>query len=256
MSTTIDLSGLVAVVTGAASGQGAAEAAALSAAGAKVIATDIQDPLEPFDAAITFRRLDVSSADDWDALASWIAEHYGHVDVLVNNAGVPVMGGVADVPLDDWNFAFAVNVTGPLLGIQSLLPLMRSGASIVNIASIAALTGHWPVAYTASKWALRGLSRVASNDLGRRGIRVNTVFPGYIDTPMVAAGGEEFKRLSIEDVPLGRIGMPRDVAPLVVFLASPASSYISGAEIPVDGGETAHGGMKKFLDVLNPQVAP
>ena len=144
----------------------------------------------------------------------------------------------------------AVNVTGPLLAIQTLAPLMTDGGSIVNVSSIAATTGHFPPAYTASKWALRGLSRVASVELGRLGIRVNTIMPGVIVTPMAADAPEAFTRLVIDEIPLGRRGTAEDVAPLVVFLISDESRWISGAEISVDGGQAAHGGMKRLSDAV------
>jgi 3alpha(or 20beta)-hydroxysteroid dehydrogenase len=144
----------------------------------------------------------------------------------------------------------AVNVTGPLLGIQSLLPLMPRGASIVNVGSVAALTGHYPVAYTASKWALRGLSAAASLELGPRGIRVNMLHPGFIETPMTASAPEAMRRVSVEQTPLGRTGAVEDIAPLVVFLVSEESSFVTGAEIPVDGGYSTHGGAKAVSDAL------
>lgn len=250
------VTGKIAVVTGGASGQGAAEAAALAAEGAIVYAADVQDPIDPTPAGVTPWRLDVTSLTDWTALAEHLQREHGRADVLVNNAGTVGRSQIADVDLELWNRVMAVNVTGPLLGMQTLSPLMASGSSIINISSVAGLTGHWPAAYTTSKWALRGLSRVANNELGARGIRVNTVFPGYIQTPMVAASGPEFIELSIGEIPLARLGTVDDVAPLIVFLASDESSYISGVEIPVDGGQWSHGGTKRFRDAAhsNPEL--
>ena len=115
---------------------------------------------------------------------------------------------------------------------------------------MAGLTGHYPVAYTVSKWGLRGLSRVASLELGPRGIRVNTIFPGYIETPMTASAPPAFRAANIAETPLGRTGSADEVAPLVVFLISDESSYITGAEIVVDGGQTAHGGTKSLSDAV------
>jgi 3alpha(or 20beta)-hydroxysteroid dehydrogenase len=126
---------------------------------------------------------------------------------------------------------------------------MTGGGSIVNIASIAALSGHYAAAYTASKWGLRGVSRTASMELGRFGIRVNTIFPGVIATPMVETP-ETWTRRLVDEVPLGRPGTAEDIAPLVVFLISDESSWISGAEIAVDGGQAAHGGMKGLADLI------
>jgi 3alpha(or 20beta)-hydroxysteroid dehydrogenase len=141
-----------------------------------------------------------------------------------------------------------INLTGTLLGIQTVAPLMPAGGSIVNVSSIAGLSGHYAAAYTVSKWGVRGLSRVASLELGDRGIRVNTVLPGYIETAMTASAPEWFRAANIEQTPLGRTGMPEEVAPLVVFLISDESAFISGAEIVVDGGQTGHGGTKRFSD--------
>ena len=249
--------GKVVVVTGAARGQGAAEAEALAREGAIVVATDVADepagPLVPSgDApgAVRYRRLDVSQPDDWRDLADWIGGEHGRVDGLVNNAGVTHRARLGEVELADWERVFSVNVTGALLGIQGLMPLMPRGASIVNVGSLASLTGHYTVAYTASKWALRGLSRVASMELGPRGIRVNAIHPGYIETPMTASAPAAFLEANNAATPLGRGGTVDEVAPLVVFLVSDKSSFISGAEIPVDGGQWAHGGAKSLSDAL------
>lgn len=252
------VAGKVVVVTGAAGGQGAAEVAALAHEGATVVATDLPDAAaddvvasaEGASGTITYRRLDVARPDDWRELAEWLETEQGRVDGLVNNAAVTHRARIDEVALDDWERVFSVNVTGPLLGIQALVPLMREGGSIVNVGSLAALTGHYTVAYTASKWALRGLSRVASLELGPRGIRVNTIHPGYIETQMTASAPAAFLEASIELTPLGRPGRPEDVAPLIVFLISDESAYISGAEIAVDGGAAAHGGAKSLSDAL------
>jgi 3alpha(or 20beta)-hydroxysteroid dehydrogenase len=249
------LDGQIVLITGAASGQGAAHAAALAAHGATVIATDINDPATPLPAGVIFRALDVTDETQWATTAGWVASTYGRLDSLINNAGAPWPAGVLEVALDDWNRTFAINVTGPMLGIKHLAPLMIHGGSIVNVSSLAGLVGALMPAYTASKWALRGLSRSASQELGPRGIRVNTIFPGYIDTPMVAPLGQVFRDVTLADVPLCRLGRVDDVSPLVVFLLSPESSWISGAEIPVDGGEWSHGGNKRLSDALQATAA-
>ncbi|MFI6810226.1 SDR family NAD(P)-dependent oxidoreductase [Streptomyces luteogriseus] len=237
------LLGKVVVVTGAARGQGAAEAEALTREGARVIATDVTG-------APGCRHLDVTSEKDWAQLAAHLREAYGRVHGLVNNAGVTWRARIDDIRPEDMARVHAVNVTGPLLGIQHMTPLMRAGASIVNVGSSAALTAHYPVAYTTSKWALRGLSATAAMELGPRGIRVNTVHPGFIETEMTASAPSAFREANLSQTPLGRTGTVDDITPLITFLLSDDSAFVTGAEIPVDGGLTAHGGAKPISDAL------
>ena len=243
------VNGKVVIITGAASGQGAAEAAALAAEGAQVVATDIQDPLEPLPAGVTFRRLDVASPEDWTATAEWLKGEHGTVHGLVNNAGITWRARLDEVKLEDWDRVLRINLTSALLGIQAITPLMTDGGSVVNISSRAGLSGHFTVAYTAAKWGLRGLSRVASMELGPKGIRCNCLFPGYIDTPMSASAPDWFRESSLEEIPLGRLGTVDDITPLMIFLMADESSYISGAEFSVDGGEYGHAGVKRYSDL-------
>jgi 3alpha(or 20beta)-hydroxysteroid dehydrogenase len=241
--------GKVIVITGAAGGQGAAEADALAAEGATVIATDVQDPVAPLAEGVAFRRLDVGSEQEWAALQSSLREEHGVVHGLVNNAAITWRERLMDVTVADWERVMRINVTGSLLGIQTMAPLMTDGGSIVNVSSRAGVSGYHAVAYGTSKWAVRGLSRTASMELGPRGIRVNTLLPGYIETAMTASAPDWFREASIEEIPLGRLGTVRDIAPLVVFLMSDESSWISGCEFHVDGGEYGHAGVKRYSDL-------
>jgi 3alpha(or 20beta)-hydroxysteroid dehydrogenase len=256
----MDLTGKVVVVTGAARGQGAAEVEALARAGATVVATDVLDDegqalvktLEGEGLDVEYAHLDVTDPEGWAALAESIKTHNARVDGLVNNAGVAARERLPHVSLDAWQQTFAINVTGPMLGIQALVPLMSRGASIVNICSVAAMAGHAAAAYTSSKWALRGLTRTASLELGERGIRVNAVMPGLVDTPLMASASPAFTDAALGEIPLGRVGTVADIAPTIVFLMSDDSAYYNGAEIVIDGGMSAHVSHKGIADATRP----
>ncbi|MFD7323471.1 glucose 1-dehydrogenase [Streptomyces sp. NPDC059875] len=235
-------SGKVVIVTGAARGQGAAEARLLVAAGARVVCTDVREEegravaAELGDAGV-FVRHDVTSAEDWREVASAAVTAYGRIDALVNNAALWRTAPVESETYENFELLLRVNLLGPFLGIQAVVPALREagGGSIVNVSSTAGLVGiPGHAAYGSSKFGLRGLTRSSALDLARYGIRVNSVHPGAVDTPMTAAvAGRDWSH-----VPLGRMGRAEEVGELIAFLVSDASSYMTGAEFTVDGGLT------------------
>ena len=240
------LDGKVALITGGARGQGAAEGKRFREEGADVYLTDVLVEIGLATAAeigATFIEHDVTDTDAWTDIVTRIENEHGHLDVLINNAGIFHMMGMVDTERELWDRTIAINQTGVFLGLQAVAPLMirQKSGSIINISSIAGMRGSGGAfAYGASKWAVRGMTKSAAQELTPHGIRVNSIHPGIIETAMV----DEFSRKGInesvrERIPMGHYADSSEVANLALFLASDESSYCSGSEFVIDGAMTA-----------------
>ena len=243
-----NLEGRVAMITGAAKarGQGAAEARLFASRGATVILTDVLDEDGERTAGgierAEYLHLNVADEAAWDAAVADVVSRHGRLDVLVNNAGIARMAQLVNASMADWEVTVAVNQTGVFLGMRAGARAMieaGNGGSIINISSVAGLEGLFgSMAYGATKWAVRGMTKIAAKELGKHGIRVNSIHPGFIDTDMLAEGNfddDQMARMA-KSSPLGRIGTPNDIAQTALHLASDASSWVTGQEFVVDGG--------------------
>ncbi len=238
----IRIDGKVAIITGGSRGQGAATAGVFVAAGATVYITDVDDAEGEAVASscgCTYLHHDVSQPAEWAAVVDRVVADHGRIDVLVNNAGIIEWRTMTDTSLEVWERVVAVNQTGPLLGMQAVAPVMKrqGSGSIVNLSSIGGLGGSSPCfAYGATKWALRGMTRGAAQELGPFGIRVNAILPGSVESQMIA--GMDRENL-IKATPLRRIAQPEEIGRLSLWLASDESGYVTGADHVIDGGMKA-----------------
>ncbi|MBM7587855.1 NAD(P)-dependent dehydrogenase (short-subunit alcohol dehydrogenase family) [Bacillus pakistanensis] len=245
------LNGKVAIITGAAMGQGAAEAVLFAKEGAKVVATDIQkealtkvvDEIKANGGDAIALKHNVASEEEWISVVEKAVETYGKVDVLVNNAGVSEPKTLLNITMEQWNRVMDINLTGCVLGMKYTIPEMQKagGGSVINISSIGGLVGMAGTSpYTAAKGAIRSLSKAGAVEYAKQNVRVNSVHPGIIMTPMVEEHlDEQTKQYFSAYTQLPRYGQPDDIAYGVLYLASDESSFMTGSEMVIDGGWTA-----------------
>ena len=249
MSSSLD--GRVAIVTGGAGGQGAAEVQLLVERGARVVAADVDDAagahlVDALGPSAVFHHLDVRSEEEWRGALDAAVAAFGAVNALVNNAGISLPPqSIIKTSVEDYRRVIDVNQVGAFIGIHVVAPaiIAAGGGSIVNVSSVNGFVGAWGIAgYASSKFALRGLTRVAALELARKGVRVNSIHPGPIDTPMLRSGlpeGSDPVEAMAHAVAAGRVGRVEEVAAMVAFLLSDESSYCYGSEFVLDGGYLA-----------------
>ena len=245
------LEGKVALISGGARGMGATKAKLFAREGAKVVIGDILEAegrqteaeINEIGGECRFIRLDVTSEADWARAVAEAVAIFGKLDILVNNAGIDQIASVEDTSESEWDLVMAINAKGVFLGTKAAIPEMRKagGGSIVNISSIVALVGGRTTGYAASKGAVRLLTKSTAIQYAAEGIRTNSVHPGVIETPMSQdlLADPAYREMRAQRIPMGRIGTSEDVAYGVLFLASDESSFMTGSELVIDGGQTA-----------------
>lgn len=245
--------GKVALISGAAQGMGASHARTLAAAGASVMIGDLQEEAgtalaEEINAAVgrqaaAFTALNVTDLEAWTAAVGHCVHQFGKLDVLVNNAGIYTPGTVEEASVEDWTRTLDIDLTGTFLGMKAAVPELRKqeSSSIINVSSIAGLVGFKNrAAYSAAKWGVQGLTKTSALDFGPDGIRVNSIHPGSVETPLTAGLKRGFGQ-----VPAGRAAQVEEISSLVLYLASDESRFVSGASIAIDGGETAGNNLRQ-----------
>ena len=244
--------GKIALVTGGSGGQGKVQARMMAEQGATVVLTDVTDAagraaakaIRDAGGMADYMHLDVASASEWERVARAVRRKFRALHILINNAGIVSRTSIHSITAQEWEHVIAVNLTGPMLGIQALAPLMRDsgGGAVVNISSTAGLIGHPGVAYAASKWGLRGVTKSAAMECLAWNIRVNSIHPAQVtDTGMATGATPGYRYANDRVMPLKRSSRPDEVAQAVLFLASDEASYINAAEIVVDGGAISIG---------------
>jgi 3alpha(or 20beta)-hydroxysteroid dehydrogenase len=241
------LDGVVALISGGASGLGRAQARLFAAEGAGVVVGDVDEErglalAEEIGGAAAFARLDVAEPSDWQAAITAAEQAFGGLTAMVGNAGVYGTETLIETDPEEWDRIQRVNQRGTYLGMRAVMPVLeaRGGGSIVNVSSVAGTRGmNYMFSYGVSKWAIRGIGRYAAVEAAAKGVRVNTILPGVIDTPMQQTNSEETIAALKQLIPMQRIGRPEEVAAAALFLISDEASYITGVELPVDGGVMA-----------------
>jgi 3alpha(or 20beta)-hydroxysteroid dehydrogenase len=242
-TTSKKLEGKVAIITGAARGQGADEARRFVAEGARVVLTDLlpsgADLAAELGSAAIFIQHDVANEAQWRSVVDTALEKFGRIDILVNNAGIFTPAMLEDTTAESFDRHYRVNQYGPFLGMKAVLAPMKAagGGSIVNISSVAGMRGFpGMIAYAGSKWALRGMTKCVAREVAPFKIRVNSIHPGLVDTPMLNDHDPEALKQFEAAVPLGRMATTADIVEIVVYLAGDLSSNMTGAELVTDGG--------------------